>query len=334
MFAHKTRMMKSQINDIDLETENHDTFLNDVINGLTKSEKTLPSKYFYNAEGDVLFQKIMHCDDYYLTRSEMDIFKNKTEQLAEPFLQNSEPFELIELGAGDGSKTKHLLQYLTDKNVPFTYSPIDISEHILSVLEERLSQDIPELKIKPENGDYFDALKRICDRSNQRKVVLFLGSNIGNMVYEDAIAFCSKLSSMLSPKDLVLIGFDLKKDPQTILQAYNDSTGYTAQFNLNLLQRMNNELHADFELNQFVHYPTYNPQTGACKSFLISQQDQTVQLGDEEISFKKYEPIFMEVSRKFSLVDIRNLAEKTGFEPISHNYDSKQWFTDVLWQVK
>tara|TARA_Y100000782_G_C10188218_1_gene268261 strand:+ start:8315 stop:9295 length:981 start_codon:yes stop_codon:yes gene_type:complete len=308
-------------------------FFEDVLHGLSQKEKQLPSKYFYNKKGDLLFQQIMHCDDYYLTRCEMDIFQHKTAELSKPLISANTTFDLIELGAGDGSKTKHLLQHLIDKNVDFNYKPIDISGHILSVLKNDLQENIPQLNTQPEQGDYFEALARICATSDKRKVILFLGSNIGNMLESESISFCSTLAKMLSPGDLVLIGFDLKKLPATILSAYNDKEGLTAQFNLNLLQRINNELGANFDPSLFMHYPTYNPQTGACKSYLISLKQQDVQIDEHTISFDKHEPIFMEVSRKFSMEDIRKLAHKTGFKPVSFCMDTQEWFTDVIWEV-
>ena len=161
-----------------------------------------------------------------------------------------------------------------------------------------------------------------------------LGGNIGNDTPENAIEFCRKISSCLQEGDLVLIGFDLKKNPATILAAYNDAAGYTRDFNLNLLTRINRELEANFNLDQFEHYPTYDPANGACKSYLISKTNQTVSIADREIQFDKDEYVYMEISQKYDVEQINKMAELSGFKPVKHFFDSKSWFLDAVWQKK
>ena len=161
---------------------------------------------------------------------------------------------------------------------------------------------------------------------------MFLGSNIGNMPVDAAEKFCRELRSHLSPGDMVLIGVDLKKNPKTILAAYNDKEGITKRFNLNLLQRINRELNADFNTDQFEHYPTYDPETGACKSYLVSLVEQDVRInGMETIRFAKDEYIFMEISQKFTIPQIDQMAVKASFKALDHFFDSKNWFTDAIW---
>lgn len=306
-------------------------FLMDVKLGLSAKEKHLSSKYFYDKAGDALFQEIMKMPEYYLTRCEMDIFQNKTLELANAI--EDEPFDLIELGAGDGSKSVHLLKHLSEKKVDFNFYPIDISANILQVLEGDLKGKITDLNIEGLEGEYFDRLSVAVKRSSRRKVVMMLGANIGNMALEEARVFCATLRRNLSPGDLVLIGFDLKKNPRTILDAYNDGSGITAAFNLNLLKRINRELYADFDLEGFEHYQTYDPQSGECKSFLVSLKSQQVTLDHTLIGFEKNEVIFMEVSRKFTASEIDELAHQSGFEVKNYIDDSKGWFSDVVWQV-
>lgn len=311
-----------------------DGFRLDVLEGLKSNPKRLSSKYFYDKNGDRLFQEIMAMPEYYLTKCELDIFQNKTPELAQLIISDNEPFDLIELGAGDAMKSTFLLQYLVEQGINFTYMPIDISGNILSILNEKLSHEIPDLPIVALEGEYFQMLQKAAALSDRRKVILFLGSNIGNMDIGEADQFCSDLNQNLTSGDKVLIGFDLKKNPHTILNAYNDKAGITAAFNLNLLTRINTELDADFDTDQFQHYQTYDPVSGACKSYLVSLKDQKVTIDDHCISFKENELIDMEISQKFSPEKIEELREKSGFLSAGEIKDSKRWFVDVAWEVK
>lgn len=312
-------------------------FSEDILKGLSANPKRLDSKYFYDATGDVLFQEIMTCPEYYLTNCELEIFSKQTDTLANFIIaDNDEPFDLIELGAGDALKSSYLLKHLVNKGIDFTYLPIDISSNVIKLLDNELSENIPGLKFHGLNGEYFDMLKKAAAISDRRKVVLFLGSNIGNMPVDKAGNFCYQLRESLSPGDMAVIGFDLKKNPKTILNAYNDKAGITKRFNLNLLQRINRELDADFEVSQFEHYPTYDPQTGSCKSYLISLTDQQVHLRsvNKNISFQQNEYIFMEISQKFTVQQTKDIAISAGFIPANYLFDSKIWFTDAIWIAK
>ncbi|UPQ76289.1 L-histidine N(alpha)-methyltransferase [Chryseobacterium nepalense] len=315
------------------EKNHSDHFLNDVLTGLQSNPKHLSSKYFYDKTGDELFQKIMAMPEYYLTRCELDIFKNKTSELAEAIRSDEQPFDLIELGAGDAMKSTYLLKYLSEKRADFTYMPIDISGNILSVLENNLKDKLPEINIKTLEGEYFQMLKKAMKLSSRRKVILFLGGNIGNMTSKEAEKFCTSLHQLLNSEDIVLIGFDLKKNPFTVLNAYSDKSGITAEFNLNLLTRINRELGGNFDIEQFEHYESYDPITGACRSFLISLKNQQVKIEEETIDFAENEVIDMEVSQKFSKSDIEYLAEKSGFSISRNISDSKEWFIDSIWKV-
>lgn len=326
--------MNSQV-ETEFQTQNDskETFLADVLEGLSSTPKKLHSKYFYDEAGDRLFQQIMNMPEYYLTDCELDIFKNKTEQVAKSILINNESFDLIELGAGDAMKSSYLLQYLTKKNIDFTYMPIDISGHILDELSEKFSRDLPDLEIKTLEGDYFDMLDKAMAISQRRKVVLFLGGNIGNMDMGESYHFCRELRRKLNRGDILLIGFDLKKNPHTILNAYNDDAGITSSFNLNLLIRMNRELEADFDVLNFQHYQTYDPISGACKSYLVSLTEQNVHIGTQIFRFEENELIDMEISQKFAQDDISKLARDAKFHIIDEIADSKNWFVDSIWQV-
>lgn len=307
-------------------------FRSDVMNGLRNSPKKLSSKYFYDKAGDRLFQEIMAMPEYYLTKCELDIFKNKTKELSDLLIPD-ESFDLIELGAGDAMKSSYLLEYLVEKGADFTYMPIDISGNILNVLNDKLKNKLPELEVVCLEGEYFEMLDKASSLSSKRKVVLFLGGNIGNMNWEEAESFCASLQNNLSKRDMVLIGFDLMKNPHTILNAYNDKAGITASFNLNLLTRINRDLGANFNIQNFQHYQTYDPVSGACRSYLVSLKNQEVLIGNDKICFVENELIDMEVSQKFSDKMIKELVEKSGFKVVGEIKDSKGWFVDSVLEV-
>lgn len=313
--------------------DTHHKFKNEILNGLSEEPKHLLSKYFYDKKGDELFQQIMNMPEYYLTDCELEIFTRKKNEIAKAVRAFDEPFDLVELGAGDATKSSYLLEYLVAQNADFTYMPIDISANIISILEENLTSKIPELQMTGLNGEYFEMLDKANEISSRRKVILFLGGNIGNMEIEEAYEFCNALKSKLNPNDILLIGFDLKKNPHTILAAYNDKAGITSSFNLNLLTRINEELEADFNIDQFSHYQTYDPLSGACKSYLISLEDQKVYIDDQEIRFKANEAVYMEISQKYSEKEIDIMARKTGFKPLKQISDAKSWFVDAIWKV-
>ncbi|WP_432714240.1 L-histidine N(alpha)-methyltransferase [Pedobacter sp.] len=309
-------------------------FLKEVLHGLSQQPKQLNSKYFYDEAGDKLFQQIMNAEEYYPTNCELEIFKEKTADLAKVLKNGFDDFDLIEMGAGDATKSSYLLQEMVNQKVAFTYMPIDISETMIEHLENTLPHQIKGLKVKGLKGEYFKMLKSANHLTDKKKVILFLGGNIGNFEVKEAYAFCKQLKSFLSAGDLVLIGFDLKKNPRVIRAAYNDKQGFTSEFNLNLLRRINRELGADFDPNLFEHYPSYDPATGSCRSYLISLKKQVVHITDQDIFFEENEFISMEVSQKYSVKETEQMAVGTGFKPIKHFLDHKEWFLDTVWQVQ
>lgn len=311
-----------------------DDFLHNVLKGLSSPHKYLDSKYFYDKKGDELFQQIMASDEYYLTDSEMEIFSTQTAEIANSLLGQNKRLDVIEFGAGDATKSLHLLRELFKRNAIATYFPIDISENIIELLHKTLPSSLPGINIHGLNGEYFNMLSKVNVISKNRKVVLFLGSNIGNFKFNEMPQFCKGLQSQLSDGDLVLIGFDLKKHPRKIRDAYDDAHGITRQFNLNLLSRINSELNGDFNIDQFDHYASYDPDTGACKSYLVSLIKQDVHIGEDNLfQFEVNETIFMEISQKYSLEEIERTALESGFTPVAHFFDHKHYFTDVVWCV-
>ena len=311
-------------------------FARDVAEGLSAVPKRLSSKYFYDEEGDKIFQAIMAMPEYYLTRSEFEILETNKKIFLELFKNGSGRFNLIEFGAGDGLKTKILLRHFTEQQTDFQYFPIDISGNVLKLLEDDLKKSLPELKVEPMQEDYFKALGRLKETTDRRNVVLFLGSNIGNFTEGEAISFLTELGENLNKGDLILIGFDLKKNPERIRDAYNDKAGITRAFNLNLLKRINKELGGEFDLDKFQHYQMYDPVSGEARSFLMSRQKQEVKIKAVEKSFQfgAWEPVHVEISRKYDIPTIEKYARESGFAAQQLFYDCRHFYVNSLWEKK
>ncbi len=304
----------------------------DVLKGLSAHPKSLPSKYFYNEIGDRLFVEIMKMPEYYLTDAELEIFEEQTAEIIKVLdLTKEEPFEIVELGAGDGTKTIELLKVLVAENYKVEYVPIDISMHALDGLKARLVSELPALSVKPRQGDYFEVLSSL-KATEKRKIVLFLGSNIGNLLDQRAQLFMQNLSKNLNKNDQLLLGVDLIKSADIVLPAYNDEAGITRKFNLNLLQRMNDDLGANFVIEQFEHCPEYTEEEGIAKSFLKSKTEQTVfvkSLG-QAFHFNQGEKIHTEISRKYNDKIIQSLIAETSFLVMDKLVDSRRYFADYV----
>lgn len=315
-------------------TPTNNSFLSETLKGLRQSPKQLSSKYFYDERGDELFREIMKLPEYYLTKAEFEILETQSSSILKKV--GNESLNIVELGAGDGMKTKLLLLEALEQNRDIQYLPIDISANILRFLADEMKKAFPTLAVKTRQGEYFETLGTIAKNAGspaRRNLILFLGSSIGNMKQPQAADFLHQLHKAINPGDFVLIGFDLAKDPDLIRAAYNDSKGVTRAFNLNLLTRMNRELGANFQVDHFKHYPVYNPIEKAAKSYLISLKEQTVTFQNgAEVSFGAYEPIKMELSQKYDRADVEALAQGAGFEVQEHFYDCKHYFINSLWK--
>jgi len=309
-------------------------FAEDVLRGLTSTPKQLSSRYFYDDEGSRLFIEIMGLPEYYLTRAEMKIFTEQTEAIYAAFVNGSDSLDLIELGAGDGTKTAVLIEHFLKRRLDFTYSPTDISQEANDALQARFRDKFPDLRIKPHTGDYFKVLESLRNGSDRRKVLMFLGSNIGNFSQEKALEFFRSIRSVLNANDRLFIGFDMQKDPRVIVRAYDDPLGVTAAFNLNLLRRINRELDADFDLTKFSHYAQYRPLECAARSFLISREKQSVTIKalDRSFDLEQWEAIFMEISQKYTHAMIEELASESGFAIETEFYDEENFYIDSLWR--
>jgi L-histidine N-alpha-methyltransferase len=303
-----------------------------VAQGLGSIPKRLPSWLLYDETGDMLFQQIMRMPEYYPTRCEYDILKKYKDELLTYFKEGGGRFHLIELGAGDGLKTEVLLEHFLKGDPDFTYLPIDISANALQQLTGRLKSRWPDLVVHPVNKAYHQALINSLRDYEEKKAILFMGANIGNFSIPEASELLKKIVRHLSANDFVLIGFDLKKDPRVIQEAYDDPHGLTREFNLNLLSRLNRELAADFAPELFSHYPYYDLETGAAKSFLVSLKKQSVRLEalGRTVHFDLWESIQTEVSQKYDVGMIEKLLAISGMKVVKFFFDEDSYFCDAL----
>ena len=276
----------------------------------------------------------MRLPEYYPTRAELKIFTEQTEKISDAFTNGADAIDLIELGAGDGTKTAVLIEHFLERGVDFTYSPIDISQEANDALSAKFKDKFPQLRISPHTGDYFKVLGSLKNGSDRRKILMFLGSNIGNFQRDQAVDFFRQLRGVMNPNDRLFTGFDMQKDPRVIVSAYDDSRGVTAAFNLNLLQRINRELGANFDLDKFSHYAQYRPVECAARSFLISREKQSVKIEalNRTFEFEQWEPIFMEISQKYTRAMIEDLAAESDFEIETEFFDEVNFYTDSLWR--
>lgn len=284
------------------------TFRSDILEGLQRPLKEIASKYFYDEAGSQLFDQITKLDEYYPTRTELAIMQSNIQQIAARLGPHC---MLIEYGSGSSLKTRQLLDHVKSLAA---YVPIDISkQHLLNTAQE-LAKSYPQIEILPVCADYTSDFTLPSPQGIvERRVAYYPGSTIGNFDPHAAIRFLASIAQKCGDGGGLLIGVDLKKDFNILHRAYNDSEGITAQFNLHLLTRINQELSADFQLDQFSHYAFYNPVPGRIEMHLGSLKMQQVHVGEETITFKQGESIWTESSYKFTIDDFAQLASEAGF---------------------
>jgi len=284
-------------------------FLADVIAGLSSNPRMLPCKYFYDERGAALFQKICDLPEYYITRTEIDILDRNRAEIASHLGAN---IELIGLGTGAGTKTRILIEALES---PTVYIPVDISAKQLRESTALFQKIFPDLEILPVCADYLQpVVLPWSSRKAARNIVYFPGSTIGNFEPTEAEEFLRRVANVCRQNGGLLIGADLKKHPHVLEAAYNDIAGVTAQFNLNLLDRINRELGADFDLDQWRHRAIYNSDAGRIEMHLISEIDQFVHVDEHKFHFRRGEKIITEFSYKYAPEEFAAVAGKAGFE--------------------
>lgn len=304
------------------------TIAEDVLLGLSAEPRRLPAKLFYDAAGSRLFEEITRTPEYYPTRTERAILEDHAAEIARAAGAN---LTLVELGAGSASKTRVLISAILRRQLRLEFHPVDVSPAALQEALSSLNGDFTNLKVSPIVADYTDHVPRL-DSLPGRKLVLFIGSTIGNFEPQQAVRFLQRVRRSLQPGDALLIGFDMVKDAQVLHAAYNDAAGVTAQFNKNLLARINRELDADFDLDEFNHVAFWNRRASRIEMHLESRVDQSVRVRDlnRTFHFSFGERIHTENSYKFTTSSIRKLVRLSGFKMEQTWTDPQEWFSVVL----
>ncbi len=297
------------------------SFLDDVIAGLARPQKELPPKYFYDERGSELFDAICELPEYYPTRTETAIMHSHARDMASHLGPRC---GLIEYGSGNSRKTRILIRELA----PSAYMPIDIAGAQLKASAAELARAFPALAIIAVCADYSRpfVLPSLNGVDVSRRVIYFPGSTIGNFTTAEAAAFLANARTVTGEGGGMLIGVDLKKDPALLHAAYNDASGITGQFNLNLLVRINRELGADFELAAFRHQAHYDAALGRVEMHLVSEREQQVSIRGRVFSFRSGETIHTENSYKYSVEEFQELARGAGYEPMSCWTDPRRLF--------
>lgn len=303
----------------------------EVLTGLTNIPKSLPPKYFYDRTGSELFEKICLLPEYYPTRTETAILTSAGEEIAEI----TGVCELVELGSGSSTKTRLLLSAYEKLGKPWQYVPIDVSSDILKTSALQLHQEYPLLSILGLVGTYEQALTQLPPSSLTQRMIIFLGSTLGNFTQEECDRTFTQIRETLEIGDYFLLGIDLQKSPEILEAAYNDSQGITAQFNLNMLAHLNRLFDGNFDLNLFQHQAIYNQDNHQIEMYLIAKKNHEVRLNqlELEIKFEEGEKILTEISRKFSLDSIENILKNHSLKTLKHWTDKNDWFGLILAQV-
>lgn len=284
--------------------------LKEVLRGLSKSQKALPPKLLYDKRGSEIFEKICLLKEYYPTRAETEILKNNAIDICHMIGEGS---IILEPGSGAGDKIRHLLPHMI--NLKY-YVPIEISKEILLRMTEEFQKEFPQLKVMPVCADFNQNIELpiSLDSESAKKVIFFPGSTIGNFHPHEAIGFLKHMAKIVGPGGGLVIGVDMKKDPQVFKLAYDDPHGVTADFNLNLLQRLNREVSARFDLRNFSHEAIYDEKLGRVEMHLVSKIPQMVKVNETVFRFKEGETIHTECSYKYTVDEFAELCAKAGWQ--------------------
>jgi len=299
-------------------------YVEEVVRGLSGSPKTLPCKLFYDERGSALFEKITELPEYYPTRTELEILRRYSREMA---LAAGSPVSIIELGAGTATKTSTLLQAVARRQIRVKYLPVDISPTALAAAKKRVRQELPGALVQPVVADFahgFDFLSKVPGR----KLVLYLGSSIGNFDGDDAVKFLGNVRDQLAPGDALLLGTDMVKDASILVPAYDDAQGVTAEFDKNILLRINRELDANFDLDSFRHIAQWNPRCSRMEIYLESTCAQTAVIGltGSVVHFAAGERIHTENSYKYTLEMVERMLCVSGFKLEKTWFDRRKWF--------
>jgi L-histidine N-alpha-methyltransferase len=347
MDEHKVKLLHKSSTKLEMSHE----FAHDIKEGLALTTtdknnkwKRINPKYLYDKIGSQLFEQICLQPEYYLTRVELAILRNCSSDIAKMYVNNDQII-LVELGSGSSTKTRTLLrEFMNERKNILYYFPVDLSHTILEETSRKLSIDFPGISVIGIHSDYIDGIRKVEDfiiskkkdicgdgSSQVKKLILFLGSSIGNFEPNEARSFLKQMRSTIEDDNknvAFLIGFDLQKDTKVLEAAYNDKNGMTAKFNLNVLSRINRDLAGEFDLDYFSHYAFYNHKMKRIEMHLISKTDQEVRIHNigKTIRLRKDETIHTENSYKYSLNQIRDMVEDSGFEIKRNFVDKNRWF--------
>jgi L-histidine Nalpha-methyltransferase len=307
------------------------TLAEEVRHGLTARPKQLPCRFFYDAEGSQIFEEICELPEYYVTRAEREILERNAGEIIALAPDNC---SLVELGSGSATKTRLLIETLLRRQGTLRYLPVDISRTALEESSRQLLDTYAGMEIHAVAAEYQVGLRHLAREAGQPKLILWLGSNIGNLERDEASFFLQQVRRSMRPEDRLLIGIDLRKDRAVLEPAYDDARGVTARFNKNLLARINHELGGHFALDSFDHRAVYDEVIGRVEMYLVSRHAQTVpidQLG-LEAEFDAGEPIHTENSYKYSDHEIHELAANAGFQVERSWYDAAMRFSENLFR--
>ncbi len=330
--ASELRQRTRRVHVIRMPMTDQGSFLEAVQTGLCGQPKSLPCRYFYDEAGSRLFEKICDLPEYYLTRTEEELLRRFAGEMMTGF---EAPPVVVELGSGSSRKTRWLLEAGLESYGSLEYLPIDVSREVLEESSRALAGELQGLRVTAIAGDYSNAFEAIHEGVDGPKLVVFLGSSLGNYEFDDAVELLSMIREGLGPGDQLLLGTDMDKDIQILEAAYDDSAGVTAAFNLNLLSRINREIGGRFDLKAFRHRARYNQESRRIEMFLVSQKSQSIRIEEANCSFRfeAGEEIHTENSHKYTEEILRQLARDSGFTEGRSWSDERSWFRVQLWVV-
>ena len=307
-------------------------FRHDVLTGLAQTPRALPPVWFYDAAGSRLFQRIMRLPGYYPTRVETAILERHAGAMVAAL--GTGPSAIVDLGAGDGAKTRLLVAAARQRAPSVAYVPVDVAAAALRTASRQMRGTFPGLEVRTVRGDYVHGLSRACRSADEAPLLaLLLGSNIGNLEWPEAIALLSALGGALRPGDHLLVGFDLLKEEALLRAAYDDPEGVTAAFNLNLLTRINRELEGDFDLGAFAHRASFDPARPAMESWLVARRELVAQVAGRRFAFRAGDALHTEISWKYTDEQVTALGRVAGLCEVARFHDERRWFADVLFRV-
>jgi len=308
----------------DSVTTDHQQFRDDVHDGLSQSPKCLSSKYFYDRRGSQLFDQICETDEYYVTRTELEIMRRFSSEIANRISDSS---AMVELGSGSSIKTRLLLNHCRSLK---DYIPVDISGEHLQNASDQIRALYPDLNVNPVVADFTESIEIDASTVESKRTIYFPGSTIGNFEHHEAQAILKRIADLAGEGGYLLIGIDLQKDPAVIHAAYNHRCGITADFNLNLLRRINRQLQGSFDLSAFTHHAQYDPIDGRVEMRLRSTEAQWVSVGKRRFHFERGEAIRTEYSHKYTIAQFRKLAGSVGLHLRQHWQDDRLYFAILL----